>query len=60
MGTVPPTRFTVGGAHTVVAFIGQWGLLRGTWAVLYVPVLLRYRALIPLMLFRSCGDTSAR
>lgn len=49
VGTIPLDSFTVGGANTVVAFIGQWGLLQGMWALLYVLVLLRYRALIPLM-----------
>jgi hypothetical protein len=46
---VPLDTFTSGGAETVVSLFGLWGLSQLLFGVLLVLVLIRYRAMIPLM-----------
>ena len=50
IATMPLDSYAPNAAGTIVAFIAQWGWKQGLTAALLVVVLLRYRALIPLML----------
>jgi hypothetical protein len=49
IATIPLDSYSAEGAKTVVSFIAQWGWLQLLMACLYVIVLFRYRALIPLI-----------
>lgn len=49
IATIPLDRFTSGGADAVVTIFALWGLSQLVIGIVYVVVLLRYRALLPLM-----------
>jgi hypothetical protein len=49
IATIPLEAFTDDGAASVIALFAQWGLSQLVIALLFVVVLLRYRALLSLM-----------
>ena len=49
IASVPLDDFTPNGANALVTLFGLWGLAQLIMGIFYVIVLLRYRALIPLM-----------
>jgi len=49
IATIPLNDFTSNGAAVVIGMFAQWGLTQVLFALLYVLVLWRYQALIPLM-----------
>ncbi|MBJ18304.1 MAG: hypothetical protein CL933_02660 [Deltaproteobacteria bacterium] len=49
IATIPLDRMTSGGAEGIVLLFALWGLSQLLLGLLYVAVLIRYRALLPLM-----------
>jgi hypothetical protein len=49
IATIPLDRFTANGEATVIHIFALWGLSQLLFGLLYVVVLWRYQALIPLM-----------
>lgn len=59
-GTIATVDLTVTGADSIVAIFGQWGLEQLLIAALGWVIVLRYRALVPLMLLVAVADLLGR
>lgn len=60
IATIPLDDFTENGAASVVLVFALWGLSQLLMAVVYVVVLLRYRALIPLVYVLFVAEWTGR
>jgi len=60
IATIPLDQMTAGGAEGIVLIFALWGLSQLLLGVLYVAVLLRYRALLPLMYLLLVVEYAAR
>lgn len=60
IATVPLDTFTENGAATVVHLFALWGLSQLVVALVYLAVLVRYRALIPLMFALMVAEYTGR
>ncbi|MGJ3241119.1 MAG: hypothetical protein ACFE0Q_20580 [Anaerolineae bacterium] len=60
IATIPLDTYTEAGANTVIRIFGLWGLSQLLIGVLYGIVLIRYRALIPLMYLLMVAEYASR
>ena len=60
IATIPLDTFSGGGAETVISLFALWGLSQLLIGALFVVVLLRYRAMIPLMYLLILAEYAGR
>lgn len=60
IATIPLNDFTSNGAAAVIHIFALWGLSQMLFGLLYIVVLWRYRALIPLMWLFTIIEYSSR